>query len=122
MAGWSRPGAAKPVEINALWYNALRLLEGWLNDEGLGDAAREIGAHAERCADSFNQRFWSKECNYLYDVVDGESGDDTAFRPNQIFAISLTHPVLAREHWETVLDAVRDKLLTPMGLRTLVAR
>jgi glycogen debranching enzyme len=55
----------------------------------------------------------------LFDVVDGENGDDPACRPNQLFAISLTHPVLAGEHWQPVLDIVREKLLTPVGLRSL---
>ena len=68
---------------------------------------------------SFNKRFWSREREYLYDVVDGENGDDASFRPNQIFAISLSHPVLDKEHWAPVVDAVESELLTPFGLRSL---
>jgi len=56
---------------------------------------------------------------YLYDIVDGENGDNAQCRPNQIFAISLDHPVLEREHWRSVLDVVRKRLLTPVGLRSL---
>ena len=52
-------------------------------------------------------------------MVDGENGDDTSFRPNQIFAISLPHPVLDRQYWQPVVDAVEKKLLTPFGLRSL---
>ena len=118
--GWVvTPRRGKAVEINALWYNALRLLEGWLADEGDGAAAAEISRHADRALTSFNSRFWYAEGGYLYDVVDGEQGDDASCRPNQVLAISLTHPVLARELWAPVLDVVVDRLLTPMGLRTL---
>ncbi|HTV01891.1 MAG TPA: amylo-alpha-1,6-glucosidase, partial [Luteitalea sp.] len=56
---------------------------------------------------------------HLFDVVDGEDGDDPACRPNQLFAISLRHPVLAREHWDAVIDVARRELLTPVGLRSL---
>ena len=56
---------------------------------------------------------------YLYDVVDGENGDDPSFRPNQIFAIALDHPILDRTRWEAVVAAVRERLLTPVGLRSL---
>src|SRR5690606_11392560 len=56
---------------------------------------------------------------YLFDVIDGEDGDDARFRPNQIFAISLPHPVLRPERWVAVVEAVRERLLTPYGLRSL---
>ena len=69
--------------------------------------------------DSFNRRFWHEPVGHLFDVVDGENGDDAACRPNQVIAISLAHPVLARRHWQRVLRVVRDELLTPYGLRTL---
>jgi predicted glycogen debranching enzyme len=112
------PRRGKAVEINALWYNALRLTAGWLELVG-DDEADEIAAHAALAQESFNRRFWYDKGGYLYDVVDGEKGDDTAFRPNQIFAISLDHPVLDRARWEAVVAAVHDRLLTPMGLRSL---
>jgi predicted glycogen debranching enzyme len=121
------PRRGKAVEINALWYNALRLLEKWVRDrrdDTDGEAAaRALAAHAEKARESFNQRFWYPEGGYLYDVVDGvvhgEPGDDPACRPNQIFAIALPYPVLDRERWEPVLHTVRDQLLTPVGLRSL---
>jgi predicted glycogen debranching enzyme len=113
------PRRGKAVEINALWYNALRLLAGWLEEENLGEASRAIGAHAARAKDAFNQRFWCAERGHLYDVVDGENGDDAACRPNQIFALSLKHPVLDETHWSAVLEKVREQLLTPVGLRSL---
>jgi glycogen debranching enzyme len=124
------PRRGKAVEINALWYNALRLLEGWLREEGgrLGApegtshalTADEVAGHAERARASFNRRFWSEKGGYLYDVVDAEGGgDDPSCRPNQVFAVSLTHPVLERARWRPVLDVVQERLLTPVGLRSL---
>ncbi|HWP42756.1 MAG TPA: amylo-alpha-1,6-glucosidase, partial [Blastocatellia bacterium] len=118
--GWVvTPRRGKAVEINALWYNALRLMEGWLAEEGQAETARMIAAHADRARESFNRRFWYEAGGYLYDVVDGESGDDAACRPNQLLAISLSHPVLDRSRWERVLDVARERLLTPVGLRSL---
>ena len=113
------PRRGKAVEINALWYNALRLMEGWVGQELGEPAAAPLAEHARRAGRSFNERFWYSQGNYLYDVVDGENGDDTACRPNQIFAISLPHPVLSQVHWEAVIARVRDELLTPVGLRSL---
>ena len=106
------PRRGKAVEINALWYNALRLLEGWT-----GDAA--YAAHADQVFSSFNARFWYPDGPYLFDLVDGEQGDDSACRPNQVLSISLRHPVLHRARWATVLDTVAGRLLTPVGLRSL---
>ena len=68
---------------------------------------------------SFNERFWYEEGGYLCDVVDGPTGDSTECRPNQVFAISLDHPVLQRDRWDPVLRTVREQLLTPFGLRSL---
>jgi predicted glycogen debranching enzyme len=117
--GWVvTPRRGKAVEINALWYNALRLLAGWLRQEG-DSLAADIDAHAERARVSFNTRFWYPDGGYLYDVVDGEQGNDSACRPNQIFSISLDHPVLDRERWVPVFEVVRDRLMTPLGLRSL---
>jgi len=113
------PRRGKAVEINALYYNALRLLEGWLRDEDGIEAARPFGDQADRLKASFNARFWYESGGYLYDVIDGESGDDPSCRPNQLLAISLTHPVLDRHRWKAVLDIVRARLLTPVGLRSL---
>jgi predicted glycogen debranching enzyme len=90
------PRRGKAVEINALWYNALRLLEGWGRAEKGDKAARSLADHAERAKKSFNERFWYAPGGYLYDVVDGEQGDDASCRPNQVFAISLDHPNLDR--------------------------
>jgi predicted glycogen debranching enzyme len=112
------PRRGKAVEINALWFNALQLLAGWLYDVA-DPEADDISMRAARARASFNKRFWLEEKGHLFDVVDGENGDDATFRPNQIFALSLGHPVLERERWEPVLHAVHDRLLTPLGLRSL---
>jgi predicted glycogen debranching enzyme len=112
------PRRGKAVEINALWYNALRLLTDWLR-EAQDREADELAVLAGKTRASFNRRFWHEPGGYLYDVVDGEDGDDIAFRPNQIFAIALEHPVLDPQHWEPVVTTVRAKLLTPVGLRSL---
>jgi len=114
------PRRGKAVEINALWYNALRLLEAWLAEEGQEPAARELAETADRARDSFNRRFWFEQGGYLYDVVDAEGGgNDEACRPNQVLAISLEHPVLSRARWKPVMDVVTERLLTPLGLRSL---
>ncbi len=119
--GWVvTPRRGKAVEINALWYNALRLLEGWVGELKGEDEGRHFKELADRVFKSFNERFWYAEGGYLYDVVDGEDGeDDPACRPNQLLAISPRHAVLDRSRWESVLNVVREKLLTPVGLRSL---
>jgi len=113
------PRRGKPVEINALWYNALCLFAGWLEEFGQVDEARQISSRAHEVARSFNARFWYEQGGYLYDVIDGPEGDSTEFRPNQLFAFSLRYPVLEPSKWKTVLDKVQQRLLTPRGLRSL---
>jgi predicted glycogen debranching enzyme len=113
------PRRGKAVEINALWYNALRLTQQWVIEEETSEAAQPYADAADRVYRSFNARFWFERGGHLYDVVDGEAGDDASFRPNQLFAISLPHPVLERARWHGVLEQVVNRLLTPMGLRSL---
>ena len=116
--GWVvTPRRGKPVEINALWFNALSLLAGWHRQ--LGDDAQEIEPIAARTKTSFNERFWYDAGGYLYDIVDGEKGDNAMCRPNQILSLSLRHPVLDQSRWRAVVDVVSERLLTPFGLRTL---
>ena len=90
----------------------------WLTRLGLPGAA-EIKTAAERARASFQRRFWNPATGALFDVIDGEHGDDPACRPNQLFAISLPHPVLEPERWPSVLGVVERELLTPAGLRSL---
>lgn len=117
--GWVvTPRRGKAVEINALWFNALRLMADWARR--LDRAPAPYLAAAEKAHGSFNRRFWNPETGCLFDVVDGEDGrDDASIRPNQVFALSLRYPVLSKERWQAVLDVVHRELLTPVGLRSL---
>ena len=81
--------------------------------------APEVDESAARARESFNARFWYEAGGHLYDIVDGEQGDDPTCRPNQILAISLDHPVLDEQRWVPVFEAVEKRLLTPVGLRSL---
>ncbi len=114
------PRRGKPVEIQALWYNALRLMAVWAED--LGESSDEFLSLAKHAYDSFNSRFWFERGGYLFDVIDGENGDDTSLRPNQIFSMSLRFPILIEKFWRPVLDVVVKNLLTPVGLRSLAPR
>jgi predicted glycogen debranching enzyme len=111
------PRRGKAVELSALWYNALRLVADW--HERFGEEGEPAREEAQRVRESFNRRFWNAETQCLYDVVDGEHGDDPAVRPNQLLSLSLRHPVLDPSRWAPVLRAVEEALLTPRGLRTL---
>jgi len=114
------PRRGKAVEINGLWYNALKLLEKWLRTAGSADEADRWREQAERARQSFNRRFWYGHGGYCYDVIDGEhEPHDASLRPNQLLAISLDYPILDPSRWQAVLDVCRNKLLTPVGLRSL---
>ncbi len=116
------PRIGKPVEISALWYNALRIAASFADRAGETARAAEWSHAADRCAAAFNARFWNAARGCLYDVVDveGRSGEnDDRIRPNQLLSISLTHPVLERRRWRDVVDVCQRDLWTPMGLRTL---
>jgi predicted glycogen debranching enzyme len=116
--GWVvTPRRGKAVELNALWYNALMLMAGWA--ARLGHLATGYLEAAERTRAAFNARFPNPATGCLFDVVDGEQGDDGAIRPNQVFSIGLPYPVLREELWRPVLQVVDETLLTPVGLRSL---
>lgn len=118
--GWVvTPRRGKPVEIQALWYNALRLMSRWATQVGQSPALYED--LAARVRKSFNQRYWNDARRCLFDVIDGPEGDDAALRPNQVFAISLDHPVLDEAHWAAVVASASATLATHYGLRTLSA-
>ena len=97
----------------------LSLLARWLRESGDADRSDQYARHAERAEKSFNARFWNAQRGCLFDVVDGPKGDDEACGRIQSLAISLPHPVLAAERWSPVLKVVEEKLLTPVGLRSL---
>jgi predicted glycogen debranching enzyme len=112
------PRRGKAVEVNALWYNALRLMDGW--SRRLDKPTIRYDEAARQAYDSFNQRFWNPATECLNDVVDGDDGrDDPSVRPNQIFAIGLVYPTLDPRRWDSTLAVVEAKLLTRFGLRTL---
>jgi predicted glycogen debranching enzyme len=115
------PRQGKPVEIQALWYNALKIMEelaAKFSDETNQTLYREM---AERARESFNSLFWNEEAAALFDVVD-EDARDASVRPNQIFSVSLHHSMLSRERARLVLKTIEDELLTPYGLRSLSPR
>jgi predicted glycogen debranching enzyme len=112
------PRYGKPVEIQALWYNALRIMEHLA--QTFGDTANQqrYGTMAAQAHASFNRVFWHEAANCLYDVVNGAERDGT-MRPNQIFAASLPYTMLSDVRAQSVVAAVERDLLTPYGLRSL---
>jgi predicted glycogen debranching enzyme len=112
------PRHGKPVEIQALWYNALRVMEHLAAKFGNKADRKHYAAMAKRARDSFNVTFWNEQAGCLYDVVDGDQRD-ASIRPNQVFAVSLANSMLSQERAASVLRVVERELLTPYGLRTL---
>lgn len=112
------PRIGKPVEIQALWYNALRVVSGFSSEFNNEKNAERFDQMAEITRESFNGQFWNKRHECLFDVVDGESKDES-IRPNQIFAVSLKHSMLDADRGRSVVDVVERELLTPFGLRSL---
>jgi predicted glycogen debranching enzyme len=113
------PRHGKPVEIQALWLRALEIgarLAARFGEPGYAAVCQKDRA---RGVESFREKFWYKEGQYLYDTIHGPEGDDTSIRPNQIFAVALCDDLLTREQAIKVLHIVKDHLLTPVGLRTL---
>jgi glycogen debranching enzyme len=112
------PRQGKPVEIQALWYNALRVMEDLA--QRLADVAgnahyKELAEHAQS---NFAKLFWNSAEGCLYDVVNGDARD-ASIRPNQILAASLFHSMLSPDLAAQVVETVQRHLLTPFGLRTL---
>lgn len=115
------PRRGKPVEIQALWYNALCVMKE-LAGRFEGEAGRKrYQEMASRTRASFNRIFWNDEAGCLYDVIDGQSRD-ASLRPNQILAVSLEHGMLDPERARAVVEVVRRELLTAFGLRSLSPR
>jgi predicted glycogen debranching enzyme len=110
------PRSGKQVEINALWYNALRTMTDFaVIAEENGEIYREM---ADRAEASFG-RFWNEAKGYCYDVIDGPEGDDDRLRPNQLFAVSLPHSPLTPKQRKAVVDTCARNLLTSHGIRSL---
>jgi predicted glycogen debranching enzyme len=115
--GWVvTPRMGKPVEVNALWYNALRIMAGFA--QRLGKQSSLYEELADRAAEGFG-RFWHAGRGYCYDVIDGPGGDDPSVRPNQLLAVSLEHSPLTTAQQRAIVDACARQLLTSHGLRSL---
>jgi len=110
------PRIGKPVEINALWYNALVAIAGFARR--LRRPAEELDTQAARVATGF-ERFWNRHDGWCFDVLDGPDGNETALRPNQILAVSLPASALPPARRRAVVDACARHLLTSYGLRSL---
>ena len=117
--GWVvTPRRGRPVEIQALWYNALCIMQdlAWrFSDDANLLSYRKMAASA---SESFNRLFWNEDAGCLYDVVDGDR-PDPSIRPNQVIAVSLPYTMLSTERAAAVVAKVQEQLLTPVGLRTL---
>ncbi len=112
------PRRGKPVEIQALWYNALCIMEDLARRFGDDAGQKRYRNMAAMASWAFNRLFWNKKENCLYDVVNG-GPPDPSIRPNQIFAVSLLYTMLSPERARSVVEKVREHLLTPYGLRSL---
>lgn len=117
------PRHGKPVEINALWYNALKVMEKLSKRFGIknkeyGKSSKEYSLMAEKAKDSFNKEFWNDLDMCLYDVVENQVGD-RSIRPNQIYAVSLPYTMLNEEKEKLVVEKVISELYATYGLRTL---
>ena len=113
------PRRGKPVEIQALWVRALAVGEDLAVRFGDKPFAKRCDEDRIKAIKSFRARFWYEQGGYLYDVVDGEGGDDASLRPNQIYAVAFPGELLDEKRAELVVQAVEERLLTPVGLRTL---
>ena len=110
------PRHGKPVEINALWYNALRVMEQL--SAHFGEASSDYATLAEQVKESFQKKFWNADTNCLFDVI-GDDAPDPTIRPNQIYAVSLPYTMLSQEQNRAIVDVVLEKLYVGCGLRSL---
>jgi predicted glycogen debranching enzyme len=110
------PRVGKPVEINALWINALESLAAIARQ--VGQPSLEFQSLAKRARDNF-ERFWNPERRCCFDVLDGPAGNDATLRPNQIFAVSLPVSALTIVQQRAVVELCAQNLVTPFGLRSL---
>lgn len=112
------PRHGKPVEIQALWYNAMRVMEVLAGRFKDTKAKKSYAAMADKASVSFSKIFWNEETGCLYDVVNGDARD-ASIRPNQVLAVSLTNSMVSSKRAKSILSIVERELLTPRGLRTL---
>jgi len=116
------PRTGKPVEVNALWFNALKAMGQLAEMLGRKTEAVRYEQLAWRVQRSFNQKFWYQEGGYLYDVIDGSEGNDASLRPNQMIAIFLPHCPLPLERRCQVLEVLERELVIPFGVRSLAPK
>jgi predicted glycogen debranching enzyme len=115
------PRMGKPVEIQALWYNALRIIAELLKMKKKKDDAEIMEDHALKARKSFEQKFWFGNGGYLYDNIDEKGNPVTELRPNQLFALSLPFPLIKGVKAKSMIKIIEEKLYTPVGLRSLAA-
>lgn len=117
------PRIGKPVEVQALWFNALRTLSEFATRDGDEPTRVLCDEWSDKVHANFAAKFWNPQTGCLYDVIDGDStssqNNDASVRPNQIFAVSLPHSLLSRQQEQSVVSVVQRELLTPYGLRSL---
>ncbi|MEO6454647.1 MAG: amylo-alpha-1,6-glucosidase [Ginsengibacter sp.] len=113
------PRMGKPVEIQALWYNVLKIFAELLELNDQHKDAFVVNASADKAKQSFNEQFWFEDGNYLYDVIDENGNPNKELRPNQLFAISLPFALVEGEQAQAILKIVEEKLYTPVGLKSL---
>ena len=111
------PRHGKPVEIQALWYNAICVIAELSKDIGAANSVIALNELAQRIRVSFNRQFWNEQAGCFYDVI--QTVPETSIRPNQVIALSLKHTMVSREHALRALGVIERDLLTPFGLRTL---
>ena len=112
------PRRGKPVEVQALWYNALRVQQQFARAAGDRNAEVFLRESSEHVRSSFNQLFWNDDHACLYDVVNGDT-PDASIRSNQVLAVSLPHSIVDQKRGRKILQAIENHLLTPLGLRSL---
>ncbi len=113
------PRHGKPVEIQALWVRALAVAAGLADQFDESVYATQCREDRARATASFRDRFWYRTGEYLFDVVDGPNGDDASLRPNQIYAVALDDQLVTDRQAKQILRLMKERLLTPVGLRTL---
>ncbi|HEY6978479.1 MAG TPA: amylo-alpha-1,6-glucosidase [Chitinophagaceae bacterium] len=113
------PRMGKPVEIQALWYNVLKMFAELLEMNDQKSDAELVNISAGKAKKSFTEKFWYGEGEYLYDVIDESGNPDVTLRPNQLFAISLPFALIGGERAKAVLKIVTEQLYTPVGLKSL---
>jgi predicted glycogen debranching enzyme len=113
------PRDGKPVEIQALWYNALRFTESLAQIFDDAEEEKLLAGIAALAAENFNAKFWNEESECLYDVIDGTETPDASIRPNQLIALSLGYTMVDADRARSILGVVERELLTGAGLRTL---